>query len=133
MAVCRFHQEHGIGYWLPAVGVPFHHGQIWPLVILQTDGAVLTGEEFHMVLRGVQDVIRHRGHLLQGVDARLQALPADLSGGRSGAVQIPGAVLDFSQAVSDAAQGRPIAALLIQIKRRELAVGENKLSLLVSI
>ena len=66
-----------------------------------------------MVLGRVQQVVRYRGHLLQGVDARLQALPDDLACAGSGAVQISGAVLDFRKPVGHAAHGRPICAFLI--------------------
>ena len=86
-----------------------------------------------MVLGGVQNVIRHSGHLLQRIDARLQALPGDFSCTGGGAIQIPGAVLDFGQPVGDAAQGRPIAALLIQVEAGQLAVGKYELRLLAAI
>ena len=96
MAVRPLDQKHRAGDGAPVSGVALVNGQIGALVILQADGGVLAGEQLHMVLRGVQDVVRHCGHLLQGVDARLQALPADRAVRPGGAVQIAGAVLDLA-------------------------------------
>ena len=57
MAVRAFHKKHSPLDRSPGVGVPFHHRQIGPLVILQTNRAVFAGKQLHMVLRGVQDVV----------------------------------------------------------------------------
>ena len=113
MPVRPLDQEHRAGDRCAGVGVALVDGQVGALVILQADGGVLAGEQLHMVLRGVQDVVRYGGHLLQGVHPRLQALPADRAVRPSGAVQIPGAVLDLRQPVGDAAQGRAVCALLV--------------------
>ena len=94
MAVCPLDQEHCTGDRRAGVCVALVDGQVGALVILQADGGVPAGEQLHMVLRGVQDMVRYGGHLLQGVHPRLQALPADRAVRPGGAVQIPGAVLD---------------------------------------
>ena len=113
MSVRTLDQKHRAGDRRAGIGIVLPDGQIGPLVVLQADGGVFAGEQLHMILRGVQDVVRHRGDLLQGIDARLQALPDDLSCAGGGAVQIPGAVLDPGQPVGDTAQGSPVCALLI--------------------
>ena len=43
------------------VRVEFVDGEVRPLVILQTDRAVLAWEQFYMIFLGVQQVIRHGG------------------------------------------------------------------------
>ena len=116
MAVLPLDQKHRAGDWRAGVGVALVDGQVGTLVILQADGGVLAWEQLHMVLRGVQDMVRHGGHLLQGVHPRLQALPADRAIRPGGAVQVPGAILNFGQPVGDAAQGCTVRALLMQIQ-----------------
>ena len=113
MPVRPLDQEHRAGDRCAGVGATLVNGQVRALVILQTNGGVLAGEQFHMVLRGVQDVVRYGGHLLQGVHPRLQALPADRAVRPGGAVQIPGAVLDPGQPVGDAAQRLAVRTLLV--------------------
>ena len=116
-AIRLFHQKCGVGDGDGVVvRVKFPDGEAGPLVVLQADGAVLAREQFYMVLGRVQQVVRYCGHLLQGVNARLQALPDDLACAGGGAVQIPGAVLDLGQAVGDARQRGAVRALLIQIQ-----------------
>ena len=98
---------------LPGVGVGFMDIEVGALVVGQSDRTGLAREQFYMVLGIVRDVVLHRGQFADGINARLQALPADFTCAGSGAVQIPGAVLDFGKAVGHAAQGRPVRALLI--------------------
>ena len=95
MAVCPLDQEHRAGDRRAGVCVALMDGQVGALVILQADGGIPAGEQLHMVLRGVQDMVRYGGHLLQGVHSGLQALPADRAVRPGGAVQIPGAIFNF--------------------------------------
>ena len=133
MAVLPLDQKHRAGDWRAGVGVALVDGQVGTLVILQADGGVLAWEQLHMVLRGVQDMVRHGGHLLQGVHPRLQALPADRAIRPGGAVQVPGAILNFGQPVGDAAQGCTVRALLMQMETGQLGIGEHELRLLIPV
>ena len=134
VTVRRLHQKGGVGNGDGViVGVKFPDGKVGPLIILQADSGVLSGEQLHMVLGGVQQVIRHRGGFFQGINARFQALPADLTCAGRGAVQIPGAVLDFGETIGDAAQGLTIRTLLIQMETGQLAIGEHELRLFAAI
>lgn len=133
MAVRPLDQKHRAGDRRAGVGIALVNGQIGALVILQADGGVLAGEQLHMVLRGVQDMVRYGGHLLQGINAGLQALPADRAVRPGGAVQIPGAVLDPGQPVGDAAQRLAVRTLLIQMETGQLGIGEHELRLLIPV
>ena len=57
VAIRRLHDEHGVRNGGAAVGVPFHYGQIGPLVVFQADRAVFSGEQLNMVFPGVQNMV----------------------------------------------------------------------------
>ena len=113
MSIRALHQEHGAGDRRAGIGVVLPDGQVGPLVILQTNRGIFTGEQLHMILCRVQDMVRYCGNLLQGIDARFQALPGDLSCAGGDAIQISRAVLDLGQPVGDAAQWCPIRTLFV--------------------
>ena len=60
VAVRCLQQKGGVGNG-DGVGVKFPDGKVGPLIILQADSGVLSGEQLHMVLGGVQQVIRYCG------------------------------------------------------------------------
>ena len=57
VAVRRLYQEYGVRHRLPGVSVPLHHRQVGPDVVLQNDGGGLAGEQLHMALHRVDDVV----------------------------------------------------------------------------
>ena len=57
VAVRRLHQEYGIRHGLPGVGIPLHHRQIGPDIVLQDDSGGLAGEQLHMALHRVDDMV----------------------------------------------------------------------------
>ncbi len=72
MAVCALHEEDGMGDRLSAVRVPLMDDQIGAFFIGQGDRAGPPGEQFHMILLGIQNVVFQSGLLFYGVYPRLQ-------------------------------------------------------------
>ena len=64
MSVCPFYQKYSALDRCAVVCVMLPNGEVWPFIVLQADGGVLAGEQLHMVLGGVQQVVRHRGGFL---------------------------------------------------------------------
>lgn len=114
------------------VGVPFHHRQIGPLVILQDHSRVLAGEQLHMVLGRVQQVIRHSGGFTG--NKRVSGLPADFTCAKwCGPDTEPQGRPRFGKAVGHAAQGRPVRALLYKCREGSLELVNHKLGLLAAV
>ena len=59
-AVGRLHDEHTVFHWASIVGVILVDGQGGAFVVGQDNGACPAGEQLHMMLGGVDEVIRHR-------------------------------------------------------------------------
>ena len=133
VAVRRLHQEYGVRHRLPGVRVPLYHRQVGPDVVLQNDGGGLAGEQLHMALHRVDDVIRNRIQLLDRVHPRLQPGDQDFAVLIGGAVQIPAAVFNFSDTEGHAGQPGTVRAQLDEVQGGFHRVGEHEPGRLVGL
>ena len=133
MAIRTFHKVDRVRDRSAGVGVIFMDIQIGALVIGQGDRAGLAREQFHMMLRIIRDVIRHRGQFTHGVDARFQIGDQDLARGTGGAIQIVRAVLDFGDSEGHPSQPGAITAQLDELEGGLDVVGENELGVLIGL
>ena len=133
VSVRRLDLENRAGDGLPGVRVPLVDEQVGPLLVLQRDGGSLAGEELHMVLPQVRDVVVRCSGLHDGVYTRLQVGDSNLAVGVCGAVQVVGAILHFCDAEGDASQTGAIRAGLGEVQRRLDGVCEHKLHILVAV
>ena len=86
-----------------------------------------------MALHRVDDVIRNRIQLLDRVHPRLQPGDQDFAVLIGGAIQVVGAILDFSNAEGHASQPGTVRTQLDEVQRRLDGVGEHKPSRLVGL
>ena len=73
-AVRGLDQEGGAGDGFIGVSVGLVDGQVGAAVIFQLHGGRLPHLQLHMMLSGVQDIVRQRGSLTDGQHPRLQPL-----------------------------------------------------------
>ena len=109
VTIRTFHEVDRVRNWNAGVRVRFVDIQIGPPVIGQGDRAGLPGEQLHMMLCIVWNVIWHRGQFTHGIDTWLQIGYQDLACGTGGAVQIVRAVLDLRNAEGHPGQAGAIA------------------------
>ena len=133
MSVRRLDLENRAGDGLPGVRVPLVDEQVGPLLVLQRDGGSLAGEELHMVLPQVRDVVVRCSGLHDGVYTRLQVGDSNLAVGVCGAVQVVGAILHFCDAEGHAGEAAAIRAGLDEMQGRLDGVGENEFHVLIAV
>ena len=104
VAVCRLDQKHGIGNGFAGIGVVLVNNEIGPLLILNGDLGSLAGEQLHMVLPEVDDMIGGGSGFLHRIHTRLQIGNQNLALGVGDAVEIASAILDLGNAEVNAAQ-----------------------------
>ena len=133
VSVRRLDLENRAGDGLPGVRVPLVDEQVGPLLVLQRDGGSLAGEELHMVLPQVRDVVVRCSGLHDGVYTRLQVGDSNLAVGVCGAVQVVGAILHFCDAEGHAGEAAAIRAGLDEMQGRLDGVGENEFHVLIAV
>ena len=97
-------------YRISGIGVVLMDGQGRTAVILQNNGTGLAGEELHMMLGRIQQMIPQCGRLTDGVNAKLQVGDQDLSLFIGSAIQVVGAILNFGDAEGHAGQPGAVRA-----------------------
>ena len=107
-AVCTPQGEGHAGNRYAGVLVGFLDNQVGPLLVLNTDCADLSREQFHMVLPEVQNMVRYCGGFFQGVHTGFQTLPEDFAILVGGPVQVAAAVLNLRQPEGYALQGSAV-------------------------
>ena len=71
VAVCRLYLKDSVGHGLAGISILFMDDEIGPLLVLQGDHAGFAGEQLHMVLPQVQNVILQSVGLHNGIDPRI--------------------------------------------------------------
>ena len=133
VAVSGTDDEHGIGDGLASIGIVLINIEVGADLILDDQSAGLAGEQLHLVLTQVDDVIRHRRGFTHGIDPGLQITDQNLTVLIGGTIQIVSAIFDLGNAEGYAFQSRTIGAELDQLQRGLDAVGEYELSILVGV
>ena len=88
MAVSGADNEHGIGNGLSRVGIMLIHIEIGADLVLDDQRTGLAGEQLHLILPQVNDVVRQRGRFTHGIHTRFHIANQDLSALIGGAVEI---------------------------------------------
>ena len=104
MAVRRLDQKHGIGNGFAGIGVVLVNNEIGPLLILNGDLGSLAGEQLHMVLPEVNDMIGGGSGFLHRIHTRFQIGDQNLALVVGDAVEVTCAILDLGNAEVNAAQ-----------------------------
>ena len=126
-AICRFDCEHSPGYRFVSVGVTFVDRQTGPLVVGQAQLRGPAGGQLHMVLRGVQNVVRQGSSLCDGINTGLQIRDQNFAILIGSAVQITAAVLDSSNTERDPFHRGAVRAGFDQPQTGLLGIGKDKL------
>ena len=133
VAVRGLHQKHRVGNRLPGIGVPLVDHEVGAALVLDGDRGCLAGEQLHVVLSQVKDVVRHGGGLLHGVHARLQVGDVDLTVLVGNTVQVAAPILDPGDAEMHPRQGRAVRADLNEPQGRLGGVGEHEIGVFIGI
>ena len=133
VAVSGTDDEHGIGDGLASIGIVLINIEVGADLILDDQSAGLAGEQLHLILTQVDDVIRHRRGFTHGIDPGLQITDQNLTVLIGGTIQIVSAIFDLGNAEGYAFQSRTIGAELDQLQRGLDAVGEYELGILVGV
>ena len=71
VAVRRLYLKDSVGHGLAGISILFIDDEVGPLLVLQGDHAGFAGEQLHMVLPQVQNVILQSVGLHNGIDPRI--------------------------------------------------------------
>ena len=104
VAVSSTDNEYGIGDGFTSVCIVLINIEVGADLILNDQSAGLTGEQFHLVLAQVNDVVRHRRGLTHGIDPGLQIAYQDLAVLIGGAVEVMCSIFDLRNAEGYALQ-----------------------------
>ena len=126
-AVRRLYGENGALHRLARVGVTFVDRQTGPLVVGQAQLRGPAGGQLHMVLRGVQNVVRQGSSLCDGINTGLQIRDQNFAILISGAVQITAAILDASNTERDPLHWGTVRTGFDQPQTGLLGVGKYEL------
>ena len=127
-AISSFDDERHALYRLIRIGVSLVDGEAGAFVIFQAQFRSPAGGQLHMVLRGVQNMIRQGCNFRDGVNTGLQVRNQNLAVFIGGAVQIAASVLNLGNAEGDASQRGAVRAGFDQLEGWLLGVGKDKLS-----
>ena len=133
MPIRRFHQKNGVGDGLPSVRVLFADDKVGALLVLNGQRGGLAGEQLHVVLPQVDDVVGHRGGFFDRVHPRLQLGDVDLTLIVCDTVQVVAAVLNPGNPEMYAAQPGAVRAGLDNPQRGLGRVGEHEAGVLVRV
>ena len=133
MAVCRPHDKNRVLYCGAVVRVIFIDVEVGPLMVFQHDLAGFSGKQLHMMLFQVDNVIVQGCGFDQGIHARFQPLPQNLTCGRGDTIKVVGAVLNFGKPEGYTLQRRAVRAGFQQVERGQLGVGKYELRVLVGL
>ena len=133
VAVSGTDDEYGVGDGLAGVGIVLVNVEVGADLVLDDQRTCLAGEQLHLVLTQVDDVIRHRGRFTYGKDSGLQIADQNLAVFVGGAVEVMCPILDFCNPESHTLQRRTIGTELDDLQRGFDAVGEYELGVLVGV
>ena len=133
MTVGGSNDEYGVGDGLAGVCIVLIDVKVGADLVLNDQRAGLSGEQLHLVLPQVDDVVRNRGGLAHGIHAGFQIAYQNLTILVGGAIQIMCPVFDFRNSEGDALQRRTVRAELDELQGGLDGIGENKLGILVGV
>ena len=124
--VCTAEREGHAGDRVAGILIPLADNQLGPFIVTQPDFGSFSGEQLHMMLKIVQDMIRQRSDLLHGVHAGFQIFHKDFAAVFCCAVQIAAAVSNSGNAEGNAIQRCSVRAGFDEPETGLLCVCEHK-------